>query len=230
MKNPVLALLLILLPLDAQAHQTDLLPKQGMVLAGGRVAGVPTPATALRALMAQETARAPTLLRPYCAKCSIPARQLSWMHSLLSSNGIVRRRGPAAQSYPCARLALILRCGRLLRRGHPVCRSGGCLHTGLRVVRQSRADPRAVDALYGIFYAGGTDYVRDLFKASEKPSKPCFQTPSARVPAEDPPPKEEWCPHKSVWCTAGDILLYGRSRDPAAPDPGVWKHLCYRDR
>ena len=31
-------------------------------------------------------------------------------------------------------------------------------------------------SLYGIFYAGGTDYVRDLFKASEKPFKPCFQT------------------------------------------------------
>ena len=53
MKILMLSLLLLLLPLDAQAHQTDVIPTPDMVLAGGRVAGVPTPETALLALMAQ---------------------------------------------------------------------------------------------------------------------------------------------------------------------------------
>ena len=190
-------MLSLLLPLDAQAHQTDVLPTPYMVWLEG-VWHVPTPETALLALMAQHGARsAPAVAVLRQVFDARPAAELDTFAAELAR---ILRDGTSAQSYR-ASIALMLSAHK-----YPDDDSdtpyAGAVHALVRLYEsfEGHSHPRAVDALYGIFYAGGTDYVRNLFKASEKPSKPCFQTPSAivRVPAEDPPQREEWCPHKSV--------------------------------
>ena len=234
MKNLLLSLLVLMLPAVAAAQETRVHYKKGMVMDNGTWQK-PTPETALRALMAQEVADsdpAAALLRQVFHPR--PAAELDAFADELAR---IVREGTNVQSSQ-ASLALIFSAVKYqgTGRGTPY---AGAVDAFVRLYEsfEDHAHPRASHALYGVFQTGGTGYVRDLFKASEKPPKPCFQPHRFIVllPGEEPPPpppKEEWCPNTSVWCQAGDILLYGGhdGPDPAAPDPEVWTPLCYRHR
>jgi hypothetical protein len=59
-----------------------------------------------------------------------------------------------------------------------------------------------------IFFAGGEEYLKNLFASLEPPAKPCWLRPS-RKPRNAPPepPQEEWCPYRGVpWCQLGMFL------------------------
>ena len=218
MKNPVLSLLVLLLPVGAGAQ-----PTQGMLLVEG-VWQIPTPATALRAFVEHENpdadrAAVAVLRQVFNTR---PAAELDAFAAELRRLVL---EGTSAQSFR-AQLALVFAAADSYGGGGTP--YAGAVDVFIRVYEslQSRADPRAYGVLGGVFVTGGAEYVRNLFKASEQPSKPCFQP---HTPEVEPPPKEEWCPNLSAWCQAGRVLLYyGRDApDPAAPDPEVWTPVCY---
>ncbi len=74
-------------------------------------------------------------------------------------------------------------------------------------------------ALQGVYSAGGYDYVRNLFGASELPPPCQYQL---RRPVENP------CPNKGTWCDAGLILL--SNEDEHAPDSELWRRRCGQPR
>ena len=59
-----------------------------------------------------------------------------------------------------------------------------------------------------IFFAGGEEYLKNLFASFEPPAKPCWLRPSRKSRNAPPePPQEEWCPYRGVpWCHLGTFL------------------------
>ncbi len=233
MKNLTLLLLVLLLPASAGAQEAIVLPERGMVMEAG-VWQTPTPTTALRALMAQKgpgsyEAAVAVLRQKFDTR---PAAELEAFAADLER---LITDGTEIQSI-AADLALIFAASDY-QDGIPY---AGAADVFIWVYEslEDRSHPKAYGALSGVYTTGDVDYVRDLFKASEQPLEPCFQSGEARylVPGEDPPPlppKEEWCPNTSVWCQAGRVLLSGGKDgrpDPAAPDPELHAPLCERSR
>ena len=200
MKNLMLLLLAFLLPFGTRAQETVVMPKRGMVMQEG-VWQAPTPATALRAVMAHEEPDA-DVVAVAVPRQTFDTRPAAELDAFAADLGRLVLEGTGSQSF-YARMALIFAASDYYEGGTPY---AGAVDVFIRLYEslEGRTHPRAHIVLVGLFQAGGADYVRDLFKASEQPSEPCFSPHRVVVlllGAEEPPPappREKWCPNESV--------------------------------
>ena len=104
----------------------------------------------------------------------------------------------------------------------------------IRIYERYRANPsmhdKAYSALLDVKYANGMDYVIDLYRSTEQPEKPCFDTVLTRQPDVVVPPEDEWCMNvreKSEWCRAADVLRWDREGwQIIAPDNREYVKYC----
>ena len=231
MKHLMLSLLVLLLPVGAGAQDSlCITPRHGKAIENGVGQA---PATALRALMEVATVdpRYGQLAAAAVLRKQFDTRPATELDAFVGDLLRLMRDGTKWQE---TKASIVLTSAAASFEnadlGNPYTRAKD-VFVRLYESFEDRTSQKVSRALYGVFNTGGVDYVRDLFKASEKPP-PCFQPHSTLPPGVAPPPEEEWCPNKSVWCQAGNVLLYGGrdGPDPAAPDPAVWTPLCYRYR
>ena len=231
MKNLTLLLSLLLLPAGAAAQESR--------------RGAPTPETALRDLLANAAAwdalgpgedlpknlpdaddAAIAVLRQVFEQR--PAAELD---AFASELGRLFRDGTKFQSIKAFRA--LTRAGSEHGDGT---RYAGAVEVFIRIYEsfEDRSHPKAKDALRGIAYAEGWEYIRALYAASEKPP-PCTKFPQS--PSDNP------CPNVSTWCDAGKLLMkYGEGSShirkdgddivvvwgysDEGPDPDEYYSLC----
>ena len=139
--------------------------------------------------------------------------------------------------------ALALELERLYRYGDEVqshnawmvlTDAGGELGDGIRYARAAsifvkiyesfsvRTEPRAFEALLGVMYAGGDDYIHQVFKKSKKPL-PCTPFWAPGIESNDVN-SGSICPNEATWCDAGYLLL--TREHEGGPDHDEYNSLC----
>ena len=228
MKNVMLLLFVLLLPVGAVAQEVDMLPRKGRVLVNGEWQ-FPTPETALRDLLAN--AAVWDALDP---GEGTPGGTPDWRAAAVAVLRQVFNTRPAAELDAFANeLGRLLRDGtknqsrnafRALRNAASELRDDGTRYAGavdifIRIYEsyEVRTHTRAEKALRGVLYAGGVDYVRQVFEASEKP--PACQRRSNQPGFPEP---ENPCPNVTTWCSAGRTLMTIEE----GPHPDVFFPLC----
>ena len=211
-KIETVPLLVALIPVALGAQEAEQrrspAPEYGMVLVAGEWQR-PTPETALRVLMdpQMESDRfgriepvTAVLRQVYEAYTAAEMRVVEqWLVNLILD-------GSEEEEW-AGRLALTIAADTLHDSSGVPYAGGRDAFVKVYEALRMREDERARDYLLDLSRAGGLDYIRDLFEASEPPP-PCFQPHGAR-PGEPMPPESEWCPpvRKTPWCDAGTLLL-----------------------
>ena len=209
------AAVLAVVPADAGAQErAKRPPASGMVMEAGEWRA-PTPATALRSLLRDDSrAAAVAVLRQRLGPFS--AAELDAFAADLAD---VIRNGTKPQATE-ARMALISSAATYDDHDVPY---AGATRAFVRLYEsyEDSLGHEADMALFGVMQTGGVEYVRRLFEASEQPP-PC-QDRTFRVEVPENP-----CPNVCTWCQAGFELL--QNGVDGAPDEDLWKALCERRR
>ena len=220
----------------AHAHEVrGAAPEPGMVPVSGTWQA-PSPAAALRALMEPhepgDSGNAPAIA---VLRQQFEPRSRAELDAFAAELLGVMREGSEEQRRDAAIVLLVAARSESNDGVWPA--DPGTPYTGaaevFRRLYESYEDPlsgEAQTALTDLLDAGGIDYVRALFEASEPPP-PC-QPQGGEVRSGECREMDNPCPNPpNMWCQAGKLLLYGvelAHEGPlaGAPDRARYSRLC----
>ena len=216
-------LLLLLASLGTAEEAVAVQRKPGMIEEGDAWK-VPTPQTALRALLEEEN-HYPVVA---VLRQTMETRPAAELDALAEELMMLILEGTLEQSYD-AKLAL----REAGSEGGDGTRYAKAKDIFVRIFEsfEDPTDPDAFSALNRVYRTGGAEYVRAVFRSSKQPPSRCpgGQQVIRRINQPPPEPHSEdlwYCP-RSLWCNAGRILQNtGGDPDPEAPDRALGNRLC----
>ena len=247
-KNMVVLLLVLLLSASAVAQESPLRDRHGRTMING-VWQSPTPATALRDLLvytaALEAADGGDLPKDFPGSGTGAAeavlRQMFDVRSAAELDAFaaelvrVIREGTRLQAHIA--YTALRRSGSQYGDGTRYAGAAdiliGLYEESVELRAQGKEESLPLGPvspgmyLRGVFSVGGADYVRNLFKTSQKPPA-CtprhvwygWYVGDDRPDPDDRP--DDLCPNVSTWCDAGKILI----EEGEGPHPDEWSKHC----
>ncbi len=197
-------------PASGQDREHDAPPMSGMVLDADEWR-IPTPETALRALLDEE-GRSPNAPAIAVLRQRFEDRSASELEAFASRLARIIVEGGEAEANRAVLALLIAAGGDDAGAGTPYAGSAKAFAT----VYESHLDKTSVEAWQALAYVdqvGGVDYIAEVWRGAEAPPV-CLLGGAVEASTPPPPGAADSCRTRSEWCSAGRHLL-GTPRGPS---------------